>query len=172
MSFRPLPTVLRTVLALLLLLAFAGCSVYNRVVHPYRLPTPEAPPEFKRQQKAKALKAREGSKAAAKAKAAGNDAPAADAAPDAGADAGAESKAKPPASDKKVKFDKDTGLMKKPKLIRRRYHKPVGKGFHPLDGTKNFFKNLFRGKPNQKPSGKGKQDPATAPDAVPDPAGP
>ena len=140
------------------LLALAGCSIFR----PYRIPTPATPDDIKQQQKAKALKAKEGAKAAKKAKAqqaAGEEETTVAAAPvdeaAAGPD-GEEAKKKLPKASK-VRYD-NNGLMKRPKLIRRRYHKPVSKGFHPIDGIKNFFSRLAHGKPKQKPSGKGKKD--------------
>lgn len=168
MNFFASPVAFRLLLALLLLAELPGCKVYDRIFHPYRLGTPEPSPEFKKQQKAKELKAKEGSKAAKAAqKAKGKstetvEASSADSAPSADA-AAPDEKSALPEKHKKVKYDKQ-GLMKKPKLLHRRIHKPVSKGFHPIDS----FKNLFRGKPKDKPSGKGKdKDPADAP-AAPD----
>ena len=125
------------------------------------MPTPDTPDDIKKQQKEKADKAKQGAKAAKKAKSQAQDgdetsviaAAPTEATPDAAAD-GDPTKKLPKHS--KVRYDSHK-LLKKPKLIRRRYHKPVGTGFHPLDGIKHFFSRLVHGKPKEKPSGKGKK---------------
>ena len=163
-------------LLLLLLAALPGCSVYEGVFHPYRLPTPETPPEFKRQKKAKALAAKGRDKAASVKKPKSADPDAADAAaPPAarsGADAGsreeADAGARQPATTKSsVQYDK-AGLMKKPKLLRRRITKPPGNGFHPFRVFKNLFKSKPHGKSKPKPDAAPADEPAPpAPDAAP-----
>ena len=157
-------------LLLALLAALSGCSVYDRVFHPYRLPTPEAPPEFKRQMKAKGLANKNRDKAAnvKKPKSADPDAaapPEASADDDGGAKATADTGTRQPATSKStVKYDK-AGLMKKPKLLRRRITKPVSSGFHPFRSIKNFFKYKLHGK--RKPKSKAAPTDAAAPDAAP-----
>ena len=56
-------------------------------------------------------------------------------------------------------------MLKKPKLLRRRYHKPAGDGFHPFRSIKNFFKYKLHGK--RKPKSKAAPTDAAAPDAAP-----
>ena len=140
-------------LLLALLVALSGCSVYDSIFHPYRLPTPEAPPEFKRQMKAKGLANKNRDKAANVKKPKSAD-PDAAAPPEASADDDAKATAdagtrQPATSKSTVKYDKG-GLMKKPKLLRRRINKPVGSGFHPFRSIKNFFKYKLHGKPKPK----------------------
>ena len=140
------------------------------------MPTPDTPDDIKKQQKEKAEKAKQGAKAAkskAKSQAQGEEetlvvaaAPTEETPATADGDA-----AKKLPKGSKVHYD-GHGLMKKPKLIRRRYHKPEGTGFHPFDGIKNFFSRLVHGTPKQKPSGKGKNGTdKPADDSFPPPAG-
>ena len=144
--------------ALLLLLALlCGCSAYEAVFHPYRLPTPEPSPEFKRQLKAKKLADKTRGKASRAKKPASADpdaTAAADAAPPDRADA-AEASQQPANSKSSVKYDKG-GLMKKPKLLRRRITKPTAPGGGPIQSIRNFFKYKLHGKHKPKP----KQAPA------------
>ena len=160
-------------LLLVLLAALSGCSVYDRVFHPYRLPTPEAPPEFKRQMKAKDLVNKNRDKAA-KAKKPKSGDPDAAASPDAspaddgGANATADTGTRQPATSKStVKYDKG-GLMKKPKLLRRRIRKPDKPGFNPIRSVKNFFKYKLHGKHKPKPKAAPADD-AGSPAPEPDP---
>ena len=125
------------------------------------MPTPDTPDDIKKQQKEKAEKAKQGAKAAKKAKSQAQDGEEAsvvaatptEATPEAAADGDA---AKKLPKGSKVHYD-GHGLMKRPKLIRRRYHKPESDGFHPLAGITHFFSRLVHGKPKDKPSGKGKK---------------
>ena len=139
--------------ALLLLLALlSGCSAYEAVFHPYRLPTPAPSPEFKRQLKAKKLadKTRGKASRAKKPPSADPDATAAaDAAPPDKA-AAAEASKQLPNSKSTVKYDKG-GLMKKPKLLRRRITKPSPPGGGPIQSIRNFFKYKLHGKHKPKP---------------------
>ena len=66
-----------------------------------------------------------------------------------------------------VRYDK-SGLMKKPKLIRRRIHKP-SKPFRPWQSIRNFFKYGLHAKPNYSPDHRpAAPAPASPPDAQPD----
>ena len=69
-----------------------------------------------------------------------------------------------------VRYDKEQ-LMKKPKLIRRRVHKPVH-SFHPWQSIRHFFKYTLHGKkPNYAPDHRPVvPSPEPAPDAAPDAA--
>lgn len=147
--------------------------MYEGLVHPYRIPTPEPSPEFKRQMKAKKLadKTRGKASRAKKPKSADPDAAAA---PDAAADAApADTKASPDASaepkpHKHSQLYDKKDMLKKPKLLRRRYHKPPSDGFHPLRGIKNFFKYKLHGKHKPKPKAAPADD-AGSPAPEPDP---
>lgn len=177
-----LPSVVfRAWLGLLLLAGLEGCQLFR----PYRLPTPKPSPEFKAQQAAaqKAKKAREAKDGSGRfgflkskpKKQAGDEDPDTDpaeaatdisaapgAAPTPGA-APAEARKLPERST--VKYDKG-GLMKKPKLVRRRVNKPTW-NFHPWQSVKQFFKYKFHGKPNYDPKHR-PVVPSSVPDAVPD----
>ena len=172
--------VLRSLLGVLLLAALGGCSVYHKVFHPYRLPTPKPSPEFLAQQKAD----KEARKAAAqpaplfKKKSAAPEEEATDvSSPTGGPVAGtATTPAATPATrtlpDRPtVRYEK-SGLMKKPKLMRRRIHKP-SKPFRPWQSIRNFFKYGLHAKPNYSPDHRpAAPPPASPPDALPDEAMP
>ena len=166
---------------MLLLAALGGCSVYHKVFHPYRLPTPKPSPEFKAQQK----EARARKKAAAqptplfRKKAAAPEEAATDVSTPSGAvagtgpaapvDAAAAARTLPERST--VRYDKQ-GLMKKPKLARRRIHKS-STPFRPWQSIRNFFKFGLHAKPNYSPDHRPAPKPGTAPaDALPDEAMP
>ncbi len=139
----------------------SACSV----LHPYRLPTPPVSPELKAQRKAAERARKQSARAAgkhSKEKADADDAaPAAAAGATGAAPAGADAAApKEPSQANKVKYDKKTGLMKKPKLLRRRVHKEPRKPFKPFKS----IRNLFHHKP--KPHGKARPN---APDPAPTP---
>lgn len=130
-----------------------ACSL----LHPYRLPTPPVSPELKAQRKA-AERARKQSAHAAKQSKKNADATA-DAAPT-GAAPAADAAPKEPSRSAKLKYDQKTGLMKKPKLMRRRVHKQPSKPFKPFEA----IGHLFHRKPT--PHGKAKSSapvPAPAP---------
>ena len=156
---------------MLLLAALGSCSVYHKVFHPFRLPTPKASPEFIAQQKAaeKAKKDKMPSGLFKKRKAAATDPEAAtDVSTPGGGTITAPSGA-PVArtlpEKSTVRYDKN-GLMKnKPKLMRRRVHKNT-KPFRPWQLVRNFFKYGLHGKPNYDPSHRAApRVPAPAPDA-------
>lgn len=166
---------LRPALLLLTLLALlAGCGVYEGLVHPYRLPTPPLSPELKRQMKAKQLvnKNRDKARRAKKPKSADPEATAAaDADPPAKAAAATDdgtAAAEPKAHKHSALYDKKE-MLKKPKLLRRRYHKPTGGGSNPLRRLQTFFKSKLRhGKPKPKPKAAPADD-AASPAPEPDP---
>ena len=165
---------------MLLLAALGGCSVYHKVFHPYRLPTPKPSPEFKAQQK----EARARKKAAAqptplfRKKAAAPEEAATDVSTPSGAVAGTGPAAPVDAAAARtlperstVRYDKQ-GLMKKPKLARRRIHKS-STPFRPWQSIRNFFKFGLHAKPNYSPDHRPAPKPGTAPaDALPDEAMP
>ncbi len=134
-------------------LLLGACSL----LHPYRLPTPPMPPELKAQRKAAARARKQSAHAAEQSKQKAADA---DATPTGTAPAAADAAPKEPPRRAKLKYDKKTGLMKKPKLMRRRMHKQPGKPFRPFEA----IGHLFHRKP--KPHGKA-QPSAPAPAPVP-----
>lgn len=164
----------------LLLGPLSSCSLYRKVVHPYRLPTPKPSPEFIAQQKAE-KKAREARERAANENAPKKSGifgkktePEEEAATDVSTPTGApvasttavtpEARTLPERST--VRYDKHQ-LMKKPKLNRRKIHKQR-KGFHPIDSIRNFFKFGLHAKPNYSPDHRpAPKQPAAAPDATP-----
>ena len=180
-------------------LSLGGCSLYHKVVHPYRLPTPKPSKQFIAQQKAekKAKEAREkealansgqktglfggllgGSKKKA-ANADGTPEAATDVSTPSGGALASATPAAPAASTlperSTVRYDKHQ-MMKKPKLNRRKIHKQR-KGFHPIDSIRNFFKFGLHAKPNYSPDHRpAPKQPKAAPDdaAAPDnaPGGP
>ena len=183
-----------TVLLLSALLALSSCSLYHKVVHPYRLPTPKPSREFVAQQKAekKARAAREkeaqekngsgvktgllgGMFGSGKKKAARNSdgtESATDISTPSGAPLASATAAAPAASTlperSTVRYDKH-GLMKKAKLERRKVHKQH-KGFHPIESVRHFFKFAFHAKPNYSPDHRpAPKQPTAAPDAAPAP---
>lgn len=160
----------RALLGVLLLTALGGC----RIFHPYRLPTPKPSLEFKAQQKAaKARKSREPTpiftkrKSAAPTEGAATDVSTPSGGPVTAPAAPAEPRVIP--DSRKVKYDKH-GLMKKPRLMRRRVHKH-SQPFRPWQSIRNFFKFGLHAKPNYSPDHRPVvPTPTPAPDAVPDAA--
>ncbi|MGY3091207.1 hypothetical protein ACVWYF_004273 [Hymenobacter sp. UYAg731] len=173
----------RSLLGVLLLAALGSCTLYHKVFHPYRLPTPKPSPEFIAQQKEKKehekLTSDLAKSAASVKKKSGGDAP--EAATDVSTPSNAGATASASTTDSKgsvyperstVRYDKH-GLMKKPKLNRRKRHK-VSKGFHPIESVRNFFKYGFHAKPNYSPDHRPapKQPSATPEQELPDEAMP
>ena len=191
------PIFFSLLLGVLLLSGLSGCSLYHKVVHPYRLPTPKPSREFIAQQKVekqardareKEAKANssEGQKSGllgglfgSKKKQAANGG-ASESATDVSTPSGAPLASATPAASatstlperSTVRYDKHQ-LMKKPKLNRRKIHKQY-KGFHPIDSIRNFFKFGLHAKPNYSPDHrpapkqpKAAPDDAPAPDAAP-----
>jgi hypothetical protein len=197
---RFLSTLFSLLLGAGLLAGLGSCSLYHKVVHPYRLPTPKPSKQFIAQQKAekKAKAAREkeaqanngqktglfgGLFGSSKKKQARADGGAPEAATDVSTPSGAPRAAAMPAAPatstlperSTVRYDKHQ-LMKKPKLNRRKIHKQR-KGFHPFDSLHNFFQFGLHAKPNYSPDHRpAPKQPQTAPDdaAAPDaaPGGP
>ena len=170
--------VLRFLLGVWLL---SSCTLYHKVFHPYRLPTPKPSPEFKAQQKAKKEKQRGllafTRKADKSKRKSGDGADVEEAATDVSTPSGgtvtvpsAAPAARTLAEKSTVRYDKK-GMMKKPKLKRRRINKPAGKGFHPLQSIRDFFKYGLHKKPNYDIDHRAVPPaPKAAPDAAP--AGP
>ena len=178
-------------LGALLLAGLGSCSLYHKVVHPYRLPTPKPSREFIAQQKAekkardargKEATAKSGDgrksgllgglfgssrkKQAAKGEAteAATDVSTPSGAPLASATPTAAASTLPERST--VKYDKHQ-LMKKPKLNRRKIHKQH-KGFHPFDFLSNFLTFGLHAKPNYSPDHRpAPKQPKDAPDDAP-----
>ena len=179
-----LPSVVfRSLLGVLLLAALGGCTLYHKVVHPYRLPTPKPSPEFIAQQKEKKenekLKSDLAKSAASVKKKSGGATE--EAATDVSMPGNAGATATASTADTKgtvyperstVRYDKH-GLMKKPKLNRRKRHK-VSKGFHPIESIRNLFKYGFHAKPNYSPDHRPapRQPSATPEQQLPDEAMP
>jgi hypothetical protein len=174
--------IFRSLLAVLLLAALGSCSLYRKVHHPYRLPTPKPSPEYIAQQKEKkeaeklrASKDKESS-ALAKKKKSGKETE--EAATDvsmpsdngASANNGGSSELKSSVYPERstVKYNKQE-LMKKPKLMRRRRNK-YRKGFHPIESIRNFFKYGLHKKPNYSPDHRPapKQPKEASEDTLPD----
>ena len=196
MKQRFFSTVFSLLFGALLLAGLGSCSLYHRVVHPYRLPTPKPTKQFLAQQKAE-KKAREAREKAAKANSGdtqksgllgglfsskkkqrasgGADVEAATdvSSPSGAAQASAISTATATSTlpeRSTVRYDKQQ-LMKKPKLNRRKIHKQR-KGFHPIDAIRNFFKFGLHAKPNYSPDHRpAPKSPQAAPDAAPAPDG-
>ena len=176
-----LPSVVfRALLGVLLLAALGSCSLYRKVFHPYRLPTPKPSPEYIAQQKKKKEDEKRRNdlakaSASARKKNGGGGSATEEAATDvsmptdkATADAAtAETKSIYPERST-VKYDKHQ-IMKKPKLMRRRRHK-YRKGFHPIESIGNFFKYGLHAKPNYSPDHRPapKQPKTESEDALPD----
>ncbi|GAC1367391.1 MAG: hypothetical protein NVS3B25_00460 [Hymenobacter sp.] len=148
--------------------------MYHQIFHPYRLPTPKLSPEFKAQQKAKkknggflAFGHRQNKKGKAT-DTSGEEAATDVSTPTGGTiarPAGPPAEARPLPEHSTVKYDKHQ-MLKKPKLKRRRLHKPA-KGFHPWQSIRNFFKYGRHAKPDYSPDHR----PAPhAPDTDPVPA--
>ena len=158
---------------MLLLAGLGGCSLYHKVVHPYRLPTPKPSKQFIAQQKAekKAKEAREkeaqansgqktgllgGLFGSGKKKQAVNG-EVTESATDVSTPSGAaQASATPTAAATSTLPERSTVryvkhlIMKKPKLNRRKIHKQH-KGFHPIDSIRNFFKFGLHAKPDYSP---------------------
>ena len=179
-----LPSVVfRSLLGVLLLAVPGGCALYHKVVHPYRLSTPKPSPEFIAQQKEKKENEKRKSdlakSAASVKKKLGGNAP--EAATDVSTPSNAGATASTSTPDGKgsvyperstVRYDKH-GLMKKPKLNRRKRHK-MSEGFHPIESIRNLFKYGFHAKPNYSPDHRPapKQPSATPEQELPDEAMP
>lgn len=179
-----LPSVVfRSLLGVLLLAALGSCTLYHKVFHPYRLPTPKPSPEYIAQQKQKKkdekLKNDLAKSAVSARKKSGDATP--EAATDVSTPSNAGATASASTADSKgsvyperstVRYDKH-GLMKKPKLSRRKRHK-VSKGFHPIESIRNFFKYGLHAKPNYSPDHRPapKQPSATPEQELPDEAMP
>ena len=161
-------------LAVLLVAGLGGCTIF----HPYRLPTPKPSPEFKAQQKAaedrKKASAKESGGLFRKKTAASEEA-----ATDVSTPSGAATAAVPTEDATRtlperptVRYDKQ-GLVKKPKLMRRRVNK-TSKPFRPWQSIRSFFKFGLHAKPNYSPDHRpAPKQPGTAPeDALPDEAMP
>ncbi|MFC7667074.1 hypothetical protein ACFQT0_06305 [Hymenobacter humi] len=156
----------------LLLAALGGCTIF----HPYRLPTPKPSPEFKAQQKAAKARKKNNEPSALFRKRAdpnGEEAATDVSTPTGGTvrkpDATAEARTLPDHAT--VSYDKN-GLLKKPKLMRRRINKPARKPFRPWRSIRNFFKNKRHGKPNYSPDHRpaapaSAAEPDTAPGVAP-----
>ena len=184
-------SVLRLLSALLLAAALSGCSLYHRVVHPYRLPTPKPSPEFIAQQKAD-KKAREAREKEAKSNSstgetkrtglgglfkkkgeadpeAATDVSTPSGAPVASAAGTSPTETRTLPERPSVRYDKHGMMKKKPKLERRRLHK-THKPFQPLQAIHNFFQYDLHAKPNYAPDHRpAKKEPVLAPDAAPAP---
>lgn len=195
MKQRFLSSLIPLLLGTLLLAGLGGCSLYHKVVHPYRLPTPKPSKQFIAQQKAekkakearaKEAQANSGQKsgllgglfgAGKKKQAANSGSTDVEAATDVSSPSGAPvASAAPTATGTStmperstVRYDKHQ-LMKKPKLNRRKIHKQR-KGFHPIDSIRNFFKFGLHAKPNYSPDHRpAPKEPKAAPDDAPAPA--
>ena len=165
----------------------SSCSLYHRIFHPYRIPTPKPSLEFKEQlaaqKKAKPKTSvfsgfkkkrdeQEGAEETIKTK---PGAPAPEAVTDVATPTGGPPQAAGAASTPQartlpekstVRYDKN-GIMKNPRLIRRRLHKP-GWSFRPWQSIRNFFTFRFHGKPNYSPDHKpAVPSPAPLPDVAP-----
>jgi hypothetical protein len=175
-KYRLPSVVFRSLLGVLLLASVGSCSLYHKVHHPYRLPTPKPSPEYIAQQKKKKEDEKlrndlaKASASARKKSGGGTEEAATDVSmPSADAAAAAPSEARGTLPEKStVRYDKQE-LMKKPKLMRRRRHKHR-KGFHPIESIRNFFKYGLHAKPNYSPDHRpAPKEPKAAPDeATPD----
>ncbi|MBF9222539.1 hypothetical protein [Hymenobacter ruricola] len=156
----------------------SNCTLYHKVVHPYRLPTPKPSPEYKAQLEAKKKKEKEmlafQHDAEKKTKSGdGTEEAATDVSTPSGgtlntpAATTTEPRTLPERST--VRYDK-RGMMKKPKLKRRQVNKRH-KAFRPVQSIKDFFKYGLHKKPNydidHRAAPKVPQD-APTPDAEPD----
>jgi hypothetical protein len=159
------------VLSVLLLSVTSSCSIFR----PYRLPTPKPSPEFKAQQKAAAAARKRNEpprlfkkKPAVEESATDVSTPTGGAlkAP-AGTTASTEARTLPERAT--VRYDKN-GLMKKPKLMRRRINKPARKPFRPWKAIRHYFKFKKHGKPNYSPDHRPAPKEPAETNAMPDPA--
>ena len=171
---------LRSLLGVLLLAALGGCTLYHKVFHPYRLPTPKPSPEFKVKMKEAEARKKVKDKAAGdftrKKMGALTDEAATDVSTPSGGTVTAPTVATSEVSKlperSTVRYDKHL-LMKKPKLNRRRIHK-YGKPFRPWRSIRSFFKFGLHAKPNYSPDHRPvvpvpKSDAVPTPDAEPNP---
>ena len=179
MKFSLPSVVFRSLLGVLLLAALGSCSLWRKIHHPYRLPTPKPSPEYIAQQKKKKEdeKLRNDlakSAASAKKKSGGGTEEAAtdvsmpnnDGAAATNGTSDIKSSVYPERST--VKYDKQL-IMKKPKLKRRRRHNKGGKGFHPIESIRNFFKYGLHKKPDYSPDHRpAPKQPKEAPEELPD----
>ncbi len=167
--------VVRGALAVLLLVGLNGCNLYHSIFHPYRILTPKPSAEFIAQQKA-AAKARKKNEPTSffKKKTASEDE---EAATDVSTPTGGAIKTEAAVAEARtlperptVSYDK-AGLLKKPKLMRRRINKPAPKPFKPWQSIVHFFKFKSHGKPNYSPDHRvaAPAEPDAEPDAAPDP---
>lgn len=154
-----LPSVLFRFLLVVLLAVLGSCSLYHKVHHPYRLPTPKPSPEYlaelkKKKENEKLRNDLAKSAASAKKKSGGTEEAATDVSlpSNDGASASNSSDIKSSVYPERstVKYDKHQ-MMKKPKLMRRRRHNKGGKPFRPIESIRNFFKYGFHAKPNYSP---------------------
>ena len=195
MKQRFLSSFLPLLLGALLLAGLGSCSLYHKVVHPYRIPTPKPSKQFIAQQKAE-KKAKEDRARQAQANSgqksgmlgglfgagkkqqatnggvadveAATDASTPSRAPVASATATTAAAGTLPERST-VKYDKQQ-LMKKPKLNRRKINKQR-KGFHPINSIRNFLKFGLHAKPNYSPDHRpAPKQPKAAPDDAPAPA--
>ncbi|MBD2722875.1 TMEM199/VMA12 family protein [Hymenobacter armeniacus] len=170
--------VLRSLLGVWLL---SSCTLYHKVFHPYRLPTPKPSPEYKAQLEAKKKKDKEllalQRDTEKKTKSGdGTEEAATDVStPSGGALSAPTATTTAPRTlpeRSTVRYDKK-GLMKKPKLKRRKINKQH-KPFRPWQSIKDFFKYGLHKKPNydidHKVAPKAPQD-EPAPSPAPDDAG-
>jgi hypothetical protein len=142
----------------LLLAALGGCKIF----HPYRLPTPKPSPEFKAQQKEAEARKKASNLTDSPFNKKKKAAPAEEeAATDVSTPSGGAIAAPPAATPEArklperstVRYDKH-GMMKKPKLMRRRRHNKHGQPFRPIESIRNFFKFGLHAKPNYSPDHK------------------
>ncbi|MDO7850088.1 hypothetical protein [Hymenobacter convexus] len=144
--------VLRSLLGVWLL---SSCTLYHKVFHPYRLPTPKPSPEYLAQQKAKKEKEKKmlefqhDTEKSAKKGGADAEEAATDVSTPSGGTITAPTEAAPARTlpeKSTVRYDKK-GLMKKPKLKRRKVNKQH-KPFRPWQSIRDFFKYGLHKKPN------------------------
>ncbi|WP_201985873.1 hypothetical protein [Hymenobacter rubidus] len=178
MKYRLPFVVFHSLLGLWLLAALGSCSLYRKVFHPYRLPTPKPSPEYLAEQKKKKEQEKlrndlaKASASTRKQSGPGSEEAATDIsmplapAGDGGAIDAPATRSLPEKST--VRYDKH-GLMKKPKLNRRKRHK-VSKPFRPIQSIRDFFKYGLHAKPNYSPDHRpAPKQPSAEPDAAPEP---
>lgn len=134
----------------------SSCTLYHKVFHPYRLPTPKPSPEYLAQQKAKKEKEKgllAFTHAKKKEKSVGNGPDVEEAATDVSTPSGGTVTAPSQAPAARTLPEKSTvrydkrGLMKKPKLKRRKVNKQH-KPFRPWQSIRDFFKYGLHKKPD------------------------
>ena len=156
----------------LLVAGLGSCSLYHSIFHPYRLPTPKPSAEFLAQQKAAKARKKGQDPGLFRKKAAPTDE---EAATDVSTPTGGTVPTAVASTEEvrtlperpTVRYDK-SGLMKKPKLMRRRINKPVAKPFRPWQSVRNFFKFNLHAKPNYSPDHR-PAVPAATPESEPEP---